>query len=331
MKEMTKMKLTDKYVHAVTKLLPEEQRQDIEREIRSLIEDMMDQKGGHTEENEILVLKELGHPRTMADKYLDKPNYLIGPELFGTYTMLLKVLIPISIIVTLIGTMYEVFTADKELIDVFTMIITGVFNAPVVTFGCVTLIFAVFERKSNVGFVNELRKEWNPKDLPDIEKPSKPISRVGTVIGMGFLFLFFTIFNRYMHLFGIYYKEGTTTMFAPIFDAGLFRTYLPYINGIFALQFVLSIVKLVYNRWNYPIAASNLVVNLLAMVVAIMILRDPGLIDFNAFAKIPGLQNDLSADSFRLVQIILLITIPLSYLIDSIQGFRNAYSSSRGK
>jgi len=322
------MTLTDKYVYAVTKQLPESQRADIEAEIRGLIGDMIDQRGGYSEETELQVLKELGHPKALADKYLDKPHYLIGPELYGIYVSLLKVVIPIAIVAAVIGSAIDCFTAEKGIVDIITTIFAGILNAAATSFGWATIVFAVFERKNSSDFVKELKKDWDPRDLPNVEKPRKKIGRVGTLIGIGFLLAAVITFNKYYHLFGIYYSEGGSIRYVPVIDSGLFRSYLPYINGVFAVQFLLAAAKLVYDKWTYPIAAINLAVNICAMIVTLAILGNPALIDINALSKIPGL--DLPFNLLEQIRLALRIIIPVSMAIDSFEGFRYAYKASKG-
>ena len=67
------MNLIDKYVVEVGKHLPRKNRADIEAEIRSTLEDMLDERTqatGPADEATILqVLKEYGAPREVAAKY----------------------------------------------------------------------------------------------------------------------------------------------------------------------------------------------------------------------------------------------------------------------
>ena len=67
------MNLIDKYIVEVGKHLPRKNRADIEAEIRSTLEDMLDERkqgdGPADEATVMQVLKEYGAPREVAAKY----------------------------------------------------------------------------------------------------------------------------------------------------------------------------------------------------------------------------------------------------------------------
>lgn len=75
------MEWIERYIYAVTKRLPESQREDVASELRSLIEDMLDerkQSEAATAQEIEEVLMELGHPSLLAQKYRGKDRVLIA-------------------------------------------------------------------------------------------------------------------------------------------------------------------------------------------------------------------------------------------------------------
>ncbi|MFF2157255.1 permease prefix domain 1-containing protein [Paenibacillus chitinolyticus] len=63
------MEIIDRYIYAVTQRLPEQQRDDIKRELQSLIEDMLEERmptGQASKEDVESVLLELGPPNELA-------------------------------------------------------------------------------------------------------------------------------------------------------------------------------------------------------------------------------------------------------------------------
>lgn len=74
--------------------MPSNQREDVERELKSLIDDMLSRRCGEgkpTRKEVEAVLLELGQPSRLADRYRGARRYLIGPENFDTYMLLCKV------------------------------------------------------------------------------------------------------------------------------------------------------------------------------------------------------------------------------------------------
>lgn len=86
----------ERYTYAVTRQLPQSQREDIERELRGMITDRLnDRLQGReaTSQDVLAVLTELGDPRRWADRYRGRPRSLIGPELYPTYLTILTIVL----------------------------------------------------------------------------------------------------------------------------------------------------------------------------------------------------------------------------------------------
>src|SRR5258708_26697341 len=85
------MAWTERYLATVLRSIPEPKRTDVERELRSSIEDAIEERlaAGHDASTaERVVLEALGDPSALAAAYTGQPNYLIGPELFPLYRRL---------------------------------------------------------------------------------------------------------------------------------------------------------------------------------------------------------------------------------------------------
>ena len=64
--------LIKRYIYAVTKTLPARMREDVEKELHSLISDMLEERCQDmppTEHDVLVVLTELGRPAELAAKY----------------------------------------------------------------------------------------------------------------------------------------------------------------------------------------------------------------------------------------------------------------------
>ena len=87
--------LTDRYVWAVLKGLPEAKRTDIDRELRASIADDVDARVASGEDAaaaEHAVLLELGEPSKLAAGYTGRVLALIGPDLYPGWLGLMKML-----------------------------------------------------------------------------------------------------------------------------------------------------------------------------------------------------------------------------------------------
>src|SRR5512134_3377162 len=98
--------LIDKYIAEVGKHLPRKNRADIEAEIRSTLEDMLEERkeaeGLADNERIIKLLKEYGAPRQVAESYTG-PRYLIGPRVYPIFELITKIVVAVLIAVSLAG------------------------------------------------------------------------------------------------------------------------------------------------------------------------------------------------------------------------------------
>src|SRR5574338_964427 len=100
------MNLIDRYIAEVGKHLPRKNRADIEAEIRSTLEDMLEERSQGTgpadEATVMAMLKDYGAPREVAAKYKTH-QYLIGPRLFPIFEMVVKIVFAVVAGASLIG------------------------------------------------------------------------------------------------------------------------------------------------------------------------------------------------------------------------------------
>jgi HAAS len=101
------MKLIDTYISEVGRRLPKKNRADIEAEIRSTLEDMLEERGrkaGKPVDDELVVevLREFGAPEKVAASYQGE-RYLISPQLFPTFLLVLKIVLSVFGTLALIG------------------------------------------------------------------------------------------------------------------------------------------------------------------------------------------------------------------------------------
>src|SRR5512145_2155464 len=100
------MNLIDRYIAEVGKHLPRKQRADIQAEIRSTLEDMLEERkpaeGSVDDAMTIALLKEYGSPREVAESYVG-PRYLIGPRVYPTFELVTKIVVAVLVAVALAG------------------------------------------------------------------------------------------------------------------------------------------------------------------------------------------------------------------------------------
>lgn len=214
--------LTDRYVHATVHDLPAERRDDLGRELRSTIDDMVEDHlaaGMTPEQAERQALVDLGRPAVLAANYLDGPQHLIGPRFYGVWRRLLRNLLAwVPATVATVAVVAKV--ADSGSLSVGDVVVealgTAVMTAVQIAFWT-TLVFAALERSKEGDEV----LEWSPEDLPDV--PEDPAVSFGEAVSGAVFNVALAVLLVVQH-FRTGVGEGGRT---PLLDPDLWSFWLP--------------------------------------------------------------------------------------------------------
>jgi hypothetical protein len=188
--------LVERYIAVATRHLPEGSRTDAARDIRVMIDEMVEARIVAGEDPDVAataLLNELGDPSVLARTFEDQPRYLIGPRHYDQYISLMKVLltwIPLTAFLALLA--INVLTDDRSLVDSFVQggldaAWTGVVVASQIIFW-VTLTFAIMEWAERSGTEPEPADQWSISDLP-AELPQRQIGLGEAAWGIGMMVL----------------------------------------------------------------------------------------------------------------------------------------------
>lgn len=186
------MELIDRYLQAVKFWLPKQQKLDIiaelSEDIYAQIEERESGLGRKLNEAEVeALLKQRGRPMLVANRYLPQ-EHLIGPLLFPIYVFVLKIvalcyLVP-WVLVWIGLTLYSpAYRAEPRWGATWGSLWTAAF----VSWGVVTIIFAVLERSQAK---SRFLEEWDPRKLPPVRDPNQ-IPRSNSIIELVVNLLFF--------------------------------------------------------------------------------------------------------------------------------------------
>jgi hypothetical protein len=271
------MNMIDKYVAEVGKHLPLlKGREDIEKELRSTLEDMLEDKAEQAgrprdEAMEIELLKEYGSPQKVASTYNTHP-YLIGPRMFPFFLMVLKIVVAVVAAVMLGLAVVKAITSSPALApDFMQIVMQGMGNAvstAIAAFGNVVLVFAILERvlpEKEIGSFSD-EKDWDPASLakepdPDLVKRGDLIAEiVFTALGLAFL-------NGLFNL--------------PVFTEA-FAKFIPWINAVFLAEIALDVYLLFVAKWNALGRAAKVAIEAAGLAITVMLIRAPDLTIFTS-------------------------------------------------
>lgn len=294
------MKLIDRYVTEVSKRLPlVKGRKDIENELRSTLEDMLEdraQKEGKPadEAMEIELLKEYGAPQKVAETYNPTP-YLIGPRLFPMFIMLLKIVVAaVTLAMTIVTVIQIVSLSSITSMEVLKVVGEGILNiisASLGAFGNIALVFALIERFAPAAeFKIGEGEKWDPASLMKEPEPSE-IKLWEPILAIVFLFIVMSIFNFNRQLLGLNYSEHNVWFIGfgdfvadkqgsvPFFSAAFFR-WLPLMNVAWLVEIILNGMLIRSGRWDISTRLLSIGVKVLQIVINVLLLTGPFILGF---------------------------------------------------
>ncbi len=254
--------LTERYVAAAMRSVPEKQRPDLAAELRASIDDQVEARvaaGEPLAPAERAVLTELGDPDALAAGYIDRPLHLIGPKYYLAWWRLTKLLWAIVPACAAFGVALGQVLAGAAP-GAIVGSVAGVVVSVIVHVGFwTTLVFAIIERTpaaSGAGI-----GPWTPDLLPEPKDRGATLSDLLGAIVLVLGLAGAVVWDRF---FGFVYVagDGWSPFLAPALWPGWAVAFFLLLGATGALAFV------VYGqgRWTLATATVNLVLD--AVLVA---------------------------------------------------------------
>lgn len=293
------MDLINRYIYAVTRRLPDKKKGDIKRELRSIIDDMLEQYSGQQPRAEKvkLVLQELGNPEILANNYRATKQYLIGPQLFSTYLTVLKIVLSAVFIgVSIAAIVSNVMAKDPSLGQAIISYIGMVFDGMLQGFTWVTIGFALAERQGVKLTEADSSADWSLEDLPQIPQKKATIPRSEPITGIIFSTLFLIIFWSSLNFFGFgFFSEEASIKIVPIFNPVVIGTFKWLLIASLIIGIAKETLKLIAGRWTLKLALVVVGLSLVSMVLAAIFLTNPDIWNANFVSEVVG-KADIDAN-----------------------------------
>ena len=321
--ESYKEEIISRYVYAVTKRLPMNQRSDIEKELRSLIDDMLLERCGDNiptpkEVDDVLI--ELGAPEKLAQRYNEHPNYLIGPEYYDTYMLIVKIVIACTAFGLFIANVVlAVVSSGQNIVGAVGSFLATTFMALVQAFAFITLGFAFAEYFKGKGKAKKAEESWYPTMLPPLQPQHTGIKKGEALTGIVFSCLIIILFNFAPQLIGFYSFTSQVTII-PFFNMEYFSSVLPLFNLCFILGLAREIVKLTIGRYTIGLCIATVVTNLASLITVFFIFSSDKLFNPNIVAGFKEIGMQTSGADFPLwlgnFEHIFLAVVTFSLILD---------------
>lgn len=263
--------LKERYIYAVVRNLPRANRQDIERELGTLIEDMLEARcGGETptEKDLRVVLTELGTPAELFRKYSpDAGKALIGEGYYPQYKGFLKLILPLIAGAMLIAHLMLLLIGEMGWGEALLNYLGTTLSALLTAFAGITIAFAVMERRGvHVGVASD-----TIENLPPVPKRSEIIPRWDSVIGLALCVFFGLMALTFPQLMGMPVEVNGSMRQIPVFQTEVLRASWVWIVIFTALGLVRGVYRLIKGRRSWSVLAVSLACDALSIPVACLI------------------------------------------------------------
>lgn len=268
--------LVERYIYAISRQLPAKSREDTARELRTLIADMLAERGAEqepSEEDVRAVLTELGRPDELAQKYLPpQRNCLIGQPHFRIYQLVLKIVLAATLFGLSVAMVVELISAPTE--NVFIRIgewVLSLLSGGLQAFAYVTLIFALFYHY-DVKFDED--KDFL-SELPELPEREPKSSVAENIIGLVFTVLFGLAFIVLPETNIPAWFEGRG--FIPLLNPEFLRSMRPLLLASLAVGVLNDITMLVERKYNVSTLLTQLLDAVLSGALAWSFFTTPNL------------------------------------------------------
>jgi hypothetical protein len=297
------MELLDQYLQAVQFFLPKKQKADIiaelSEDLRSQIEEKEAELGRTLTDSELeALLKRCGSPWEVASRYLPQ-RYLIGPTLFPAYRFFLGILLLGCVVPRfLVWIGFLIFDpADRGYLNMGNMLETIV-SAAFFT----TLAFAIIEW---TGIKLKLMDYWNPRKLPPVKDPNR-ISRTNSLVEIGALVVFFTLFFQVLRPAPVINMFGAKIALAPAW-----RVFFWAYTVLAMCSLALSGVNLLRPYWTQSRAFWRLLLDVAGGAMFCWLLKAQPLLGISA----PNLSESKATALTALVNLIMAKALPWAVVV----------------
>lgn len=268
---MTTPPLTERYIAAVVRRLPEKSRSDVASELRASIADDIEARladGTDAQIAERDALTELGDPDRLAAGFAGTPLQLIGPSVYLDWRRLLTVLLSIVLPIVAGALIIAQALSGAGPVDIVLGTMGTVVSVGIAMTFWVTVIFAIIER---TGAADRPLVSWSPDSLP--ATTAKPQVGVDVLVGgvLGLLLLVAGLVSQ--SVFPAFRDAAGAPI--PFLAPELWSWWIPYFIVVLVAELVFAIVLYRRRSWSLGLAVGNIVLTLaFAVPMIVLVLSD---------------------------------------------------------
>ncbi|MEE2570531.1 permease prefix domain 1-containing protein [Pseudarthrobacter sp. J64] len=265
--------LTDRYIWAAGRSVPDGQRTEFGQELRERIGDAIDARmasGADQDAAEREALAELGDPARTAARYIDRPLHLIGPRHYLSWLRLLKTIAAVALPFGAAGILLGQLISGAPAGQIIGATVAGAISIAVHVFFWVTLVFVIVERSGSAP-----TEKWSLEQLPELPDSGRTARRSELIASLVLLAAFIAAIV-WQH-FGVVFRDGVREPI-PLLNPALWSFWIPYFILLLVVEAAFA-VAVFRTGWTWTLAIVNAVLNLAFIVPAMWLFLTGQLVD----------------------------------------------------
>lgn len=314
--------LTDRYIDAVVRTVPDKQREDVAAELRASIADQVDARieaGESVEEAERAVLTGLGDPDELAASYSERQLYLIGPRWYLTWWRLLKLLLwVVPLCVGIAVALGQVLSGAPPGGIIGSAIGTAISVIAHVAFWT-TLVFAILDRTTSPKDAG--LPPWSLDRLPVPRPKGAGLADMLASVIMSVLFIAVVLADRITGTAYIADAGAGGAHWVHVLDPDLWPWWIIALILLQLGEMAIAITVYRSRGWSYTIATVNAVLAALFAAGTLWLISQERLINPELISELTGLGGQ---DLPVVIPAIIAFVVVGIAIWDAIDGFLKA-------
>lgn len=300
------MELVKRYVAAVQRELPEAKRDEIGRELNANIMDQLDmlseQQGNLTDTDIAAVLKQMGHPRTVAQQFVPVQP-LINASYMSLYKNTLFMVLGILFVLHVIDvTTHWLSSANMGFISYGFALFGGFIDEACFGFTSITLAYWLMSRQQPVAN-SGCSANWQPEKLPAAAPGWQHIKLQDIFTDLAsYIFLLVVIW------YPLYMSAEQLAQSALLLSSNV-RLILQYCTPVIVLGIVHSLWQLRQRLWSRSMLATHVLLNAAIAVIALYLASTSPLLELNTERWL-GVFNLQQLERSAMITLVIIALIP---------------------
>jgi hypothetical protein len=300
------------YLYTIGKYLPPKTKDEVLKDIEVNLYDYLEENFGKKEySNEEIekAIRTMGHPRKVAEAYMNEPRCLIGAAYIDTYWLVIKITLFASSIGLIIASFIDMPNM-ADISDLVSNLLSEIWESALSTVGLVTIIFALIQYY-NPNKEAQSDENWSLSILEkSIEKHQK--IKVFDLVAE----IFFSIIGL-IAINSIIIGDFSMPMAMQDFNYKDTGGYLIGFNFVVISSILLNIYLLIKRQWQSITRIISISLNVLGALIFTQFALNPEILRLSHFAEKFGVHADKIVKSWSISVYVVVAIIVIAVIFNT--------------